>query len=308
MHKRKVNKIIYLSAALALVPTLITPPLTALAQQDSDNSSSGNTTNLGTLIVVPQNAPNKASVPKANLRVQRHSLKLNLGQSLAPQPPSAGTNTPNQLQQPQQQQKTVVRTQPTPLHIVQPQYPAMAYKSRLKGTVTVMFTIGIDGSTSHVRILDSHPSGIFNQAARAAVKQWLFQPATVNGRPVAENVSQTLVFRPPANTSQAPTQTASNMTRHVGKPPADSVPGNIQPVHLVPPQYPPAAYRRNEGGSVTVSFLVDPNGHTSHINVVYSEPRHTFDTAAMNAVREWRFKPINKPTKVVQTITFTPPD
>ena len=136
------------------------------------------------------------------------------------------------------------------------------------------------------------------------MSQWLFQPATENGQPIAENVSQTLVFRPPANT---PVQTASNTIRHTGGPPADSVPGNIHPVHLVPPQYPPAAYRRNQGGSVTVSFLVEPSGHTSHIRVMYSNPRYIFNRAATAAVRRWRFKHVAT-TGVVQTIRFTPPN
>lgn len=318
MFPRKANKIIYLGVALTLAYTLAAAPATALAQQGSDSSSSNGTTNLGTLVVAPQRAPNNASAPKPDLRVQRHSLRLNLGQGIAPQPTNAGTTTPSpqpqppQAQQPpqdQDQEPAMVRRQPSPLHIVQPQYPAIAYKSRLKGTVTVSFTIGTDGSTSRIRVVGSEPPGIFDHAAREAVKQWTFQPATVNGLPVAERVRQTLVFRPPTNkASREPRHTAPKAMRHSGMPPANFVPHNIHPVHLVPPQYPSAAYRRNEGGKVTVSFLVEPNGHTSHIRLVYSNPRHTFDNAAMNAVRKWRFDPVSKPTKVVQTIKFTPPN
>lgn len=304
MLERKINRIISLGIALALVPILAGAPASALGQQDSDTSSSSNTTNLGTMVVAPQDAPNQSSAPKPNLKVRRNSLNLNLGAS--PNPPPGHSNST--LRQQPQSQQPVQRSEATPLHVVSPEYPASAYARRIKGTVTVGFTINASGTTSHIHIIDSHPSGIFDAAARAAVSQWLFQPATKNGQPVAENVSQTLVFRPPANMQQTPSRTASNTVRHFGGPPSNSVPGNIHPVHLVPPQYPPAAYRRNQGGLVTVSFLVDSNGRTSHIDVVYSKPRHIFDSAARDAVRQWRFKPVTQPTKVVQTITFTPPN
>ncbi len=303
MFERKVNRIIGLGAALAIAPALAVMPAAARAQQDSDTSSTSSTTNLGTLVVAPQKAPSQSSAPQPNLKVRRNSLRLNLGISPSP-PPTHHAGTP---QQPTPHQ-TVQRTAPTPLHIVQPQYPASAYARHVKGTVTVGFTISASGTTSHIHIIDSHPAKIFDAAARNAVSQWLFQPATENGQPVAENVSQTLVFRPPANTPQAPEQAEAKPVRHFGGPPANTVPGNIHPLHLVPPKYPPAAYRRNQGGMVTVSFVVDPNGHTSHIDVVYSKPRHIFDSAAEDAVRHWRFKPVSQPTKVVQTITFTPPN
>ncbi len=300
MFERKVHWITSVSApALALALGL--PSVAALAQQDATSSATNSTTNLGTLVVAPQKAPNQSSAPKPDLRVQRQSLNLNLGVSPTP-PPNGRVKQPPQPQQHQ----AVQRTPPSPLHIVQPQYPVAAYNGHLKGTVTVGFTIDASGSTSHIHIIGSQPPGVFDDAARAAVKQWLFQPATVNGQPVAENVSQTLVFRPPAHSQQSPAHPAS--VRHSGGPPSDSVPGNIHPVRISPPRYPPAAYNNNRGGRVTVSFVVDPNGRTSHIRVVYSKPRHIFDNAAMNAVRRWRFKPVSKPTTVVQTIRFTPPN
>lgn len=303
MFDRKLHRIINLAAPLLLVPLIGGFSMTAAAQQDATASSTSNTTNLGTMVVAPQHAPNPSSAPQANLKVQRHSLNLDFGPgSSAPaQPP---TSKPQQALPHPAVHHPVKRVPPSPLHIVQPQYPANAYASEQKGTVTVGFTITSGGSTTNIHILDSHPSGVFDNAAREAVSQWLFQPATENGQPVAVNVSQTLVFRPP----HPATAKAARSTRHSGAPPADSVPGNIHPLHLVPPQYPSRAYRLSEGGVVTVSFVVRPNGHTARIKVLYSKPRVTFNNAAMNAVRQWRFKPVNHTTRVVQTIRFTPPD
>lgn len=82
------------------------------------------------------------------------------------------------------------------------------------------------------------------------------------------------------------------------------------PVRIEPPQY-PAAARSRPRGYVVVEFTVTASGHTSHIAVVQSSPRNVFDTAAINAVRQWRFKPYRvdgKPasTRVRQRIQFSP--
>lgn len=277
-----------------------------LAQQPSPSSSTSPTTNLGTLIVSPEKAPHQASAPQANLRVQRQALNFNLGSG--PSPTAASAQTKKAVPKEQPPAPAVKRVAPQPLHVFAPHYPASALSNREKGTVTVAFTIQPDGSTADIRIVSSEPSGVFDSAARAAVSRWLFRPATANGMPVASNARQTLVFRPPARAKTAPPAQPKPQPDQARQIPADSVPGNVHPTHLVAPQYPPNAYRSRQGGSVTVSFLVTRSGRTSDIQVITSEPRHIFDNAAKDAVRQWQFKPVKAPTKVVQTIKFTPPD
>lgn len=273
-----------------------------LAQQTPSAGTSSPATNLGTMVVAPDNAPNASTVTE-QLRVQRRALKLNFGSTPAA-PPNLGQSSG---MRPKSAAPVIKRLPPRPLDVSPPQYPSRALAKRLKGTVTVAFTIRADGTTSNIRIKESQPPGVFNYAARKAVRHWLFRPATANGVPVASRVRQTLVFRPPAGTqSPAPRQHAPQAGA-VGRHPADSVPSNIHPTHLVAPQYPQQAYRSRVGGSVTVSFMVAPNGHTRDIRVVTSRPRHIFDNAAVEAVQRWRFKPVAKPTRVVQTIRFTPP-
>lgn len=296
------------AAVLLVTPLLVAVSTPAAAQQDGSTQPAPNsTTNLGTMVVAPQQSPgqNKAQAPK--MRVNRHSLNINLGPIL----PAPGVS-PKSTQPPPGHMHTVqqhvVHTPPRPIHVVSPNYPVNAYANGVKGSVTVSFTINKSGTTSHIHILHSAPPGIFDAAAEAAVRQWLFQPATENNHPVADTVSQTLVFRPPQSNGAGNAQANGSSSRHSGKPPADSVPGNIHPVHLVPPEYPTSAYGSGQGGVVTISFQVEPNGRTSHIRVVYAKPQHIFNVATENAVRQWRFKHISHPTKVVQTIRFTPPN
>lgn len=59
------------------------------------------------------------------------------------------------------------------------------------------------------------------------------------------------------------------------------------------PKYPPAAERSGIEGSVVVEFGLTPEGHTRDIKVVESTPPGVFDDAAVDAVRDWRFEPIN---------------
>jgi protein TonB len=51
-----------------------------------------------------------------------------------------------------------------------------------------------------------------------------------------------------------------------------------------------------------VSFTVDPDGKTSDVRVVDSQPRHVFDRAAMDAVERYRFTPAKRNGVAVSSI------
>jgi protein TonB len=65
-------------------------------------------------------------------------------------------------------------------------------------------------------------------------------------------------------------------------------------VRASPARYPSAAMRARQEGWVLVSFSVDPDGQTSDIKVVESQPRRVFDRAAMDAVERYHFTPAMK--------------
>ena len=58
--------------------------------------------------------------------------------------------------------------------LVQPQYPAQALATGVTGKVDLDFRIAADGSVHDIRVRHAQPSGVFEQAAIAALKQWHF--------------------------------------------------------------------------------------------------------------------------------------
>ena len=60
----------------------------------------------------------------------------------------------------------------------------------------------------------------------------------------------------------------------------------------VAPRYPRRAERYDVSGWVDIYFTVTPDGQTADIEVKRSEPEKIFDRAAIDAVSEWEFQPV----------------
>jgi periplasmic protein TonB len=83
--------------------------------------------------------------------------------------------------------------QPVLVTKVEPPYPEIARKARIQGVVILEAVITKTGTVEEVKVLRSlHP--ILDQAAINAVKQWRYQPATLNGRPVKVYFTVTVKF------------------------------------------------------------------------------------------------------------------
>jgi protein TonB len=70
----------------------------------------------------------------------------------------------------------------TPIHRVDPVYPALAKQARIQGTVELMGVLGVDGRIHELRVVRGHP--LLIDAAMAAVKQWVYAPTILNGQAV----------------------------------------------------------------------------------------------------------------------------
>ena len=84
------------------------------------------------------------------------------------------------------QQKKLIRGEP-------PEYPVMAARMGVSGTVRLELKIGEDGKVRDVRVL-SGPD-MLHSAAKDAVKKWLYEPTLVNGYPAEVITEAALVFR-----------------------------------------------------------------------------------------------------------------
>jgi len=84
-------------------------------------------------------------------------------------------------------------TAPAILSRVDPLYPDFARRARVQGTVILMMTVDDRGVPMQVRMLEGHPA--LQEAALQAARRWRFEPARLDGRPVAASFRLTLNFR-----------------------------------------------------------------------------------------------------------------
>ncbi len=65
---------------------------------------------------------------------------------------------------------------------VQPVYPPLAKQARIQDHVVLNAQIGTDGTVQNLAVVSGHP--LLRQAAIDAVRQWQFEPTSLNGQPV----------------------------------------------------------------------------------------------------------------------------
>ena len=85
-------------------------------------------------------------------------------------------------------------TKPVRLKFVEPRYTRAARRMRVTGTVVLQATIDKTGKVTNVEALKGLGLGL-TEAAVAAVKQWRYEPATLNGKPIAVYYQVTVHFR-----------------------------------------------------------------------------------------------------------------
>lgn len=94
--------------------------------------------------------------------------------------------------------------------------------------------------------------------------------------------------------------------RQAAATPATADASDLRPLSMPPPRYPPDALRAGTSGEVQVEFTVGTDGSVTAARVVRSNPARIFDREAVNAVRKWRFQPLDAPVTTRRTIGFNP--
>jgi TonB family protein len=81
--------------------------------------------------------------------------------------------------------------QPRVVVRIAPRYPRQAYEEGIEGSVTLEANVLADGSVDAVRVVDSEPSGVFDQAAVQAFSQWRFDPTQNDRHEIGSGLSAT---------------------------------------------------------------------------------------------------------------------
>ena len=145
--------------------TLIVPE----ANRPNANTSATNSASLAAPVVRDE-LQVSTEAPMASI-LTSHAVP----QPLTPSPPIGGQVQPARL-----------------LKSVQPVYPQIARSSHAAGDVTVDALIDADGNVTNLKAVSGPP--ILRQAAIDAIKQWKYDPARLDGRPVAIHLTLTVRF------------------------------------------------------------------------------------------------------------------
>ena len=102
---------------------------------------------------------------------------------------------------------------------------------------------------------------------------------------------------------EAAARTTPTATPAAARPAASSA---LKVVSSPSPRYPPEALRAGTAGEVLVEITIGTDGSVTNARVVRATPPRVFDREALNAVRRWKFEPIDAPTTTRRTLAFNP--
>jgi len=208
---------------------------------------------------------------------------------------------------------------------VDPVYPEIARQSRVEGTVILEATTDIYGRVQNVKVLRSIP--LLDQAAIDAVRQWIYEPAVIDGKPQSVSFTVTVVFALHKNKPRVGgvvggveggvvggvlggvVGEVEAPVRAIGEEelPAVKAEGNIKPpnkIKHVDPLYPEDAKTQGIEGTVILEAETDVYGRVKRLKVLRSVP--DLDQAAIDAVKQWIYEPLileGSPHGVIFTVT-----
>jgi TonB family protein len=208
---------------------------------------------------------------------------------------------------------------PAPKRIkdVVPELPDSVKQAGFTGVVILEIAIGTTGKVEAATIRVHHLVAGVDLAVIDAVKQWEFARTMLNGVPVRvvmsvrvdftkDGVQVTMSGEPtpetkPATVSDDPAgPAASGQPLRVG--------GNIpEPIKIrnVSPVYPPEAQQARLQGSVIIEAVIDAEGNVADTKVLHAvEP--SLGAAALDAVRQWKYKPTllnGVPVPIIMIVT-----
>jgi TonB family protein len=229
------------------------------------------------------------------------------------------------------------------IHQVAPAYPPLAKTAHISGTVVLDALIAKDGTIEQLQVVSGPP--LLLKSAMDAVQQWEYRPTLVNGDPVRVDTTISVVYTlgeknpnnaggsgspsaapgsstdlPPTPTvdlsqdpqkdaaaSQTPANASSEPNSSTPKPKSIRVGGSVASanlIHQVRPIYPKDAKKQHITGTVMLHVIIAQDGSVKTVDYVNGPPELT--SSAMEAVKQWRYKPTlikGEPLQVDTTIS-----
>jgi TonB family protein len=136
-------------------------------------------------VVIPDSMKNSATIERPVVVAVNPALM-----PVSTPPPSPSPSAPEQVNEPVTVSEQAARA--LLIHSVDPVYPPEASTQKLHGPVVLQAVIGRDGSVQDLKIVRGY--FVLGKAAIAAVKQWKFQPYTLNGHAAATQTVITVNF------------------------------------------------------------------------------------------------------------------
>ena len=162
-------------------------------------------------------------------------------------------------------------------------YPDYGLTLRVEGTVTLEARVDVHGNLTSIRVVKGLGFGLDEQAI-AAVRTWQFAPALKDGVPVEAITQIDVDFKLPASVGPPKTKGMSETVR-IG-------PGVIPPtvISRVQPDYTEEARAAKYEGTVVVKATIGVDG-TLKVEKVLRELDHGLTENAVEALKQWKFKP-----------------
>lgn len=168
----------------------------------------------------------------------------------------------------------------------------------LTGRATIMIAVDASGKLTDSLAI-SYTQPYFARAALTALRQWTYEPARSNGRPVG--VTKRIEFKfgvdGPVVVSQNVSVFADELLRRIV--PEESgyraydiqeIDGKLNAIRMVRPAYTKEMEARGLSGTVTLAYYVDEQGRV-RLPVVLNDADPDLASQAVEAMKKWQFEP-----------------
>ncbi len=184
-----------------------------------------------------------------------------------------------------------------PLKRSEPEYPYAMRRFRLEGRVQIEFEVDVTGKIQNPVITQSSNPG-FDEPALTALREWTFQPATVDGKPVKSRLKQEIRFNMFERGEEPFSISRGEMEKLPPEWRYDTSP-KIRGVQL--PVYPYALRAEDVRGTARATMIIDQTGHVAGVTSI-SADRPEFGQALAAALEGFQFDPALRAGKPVNSL------